>query len=243
MTNLQCFVEGRLIVSLVSLVIYLFANISSYLHWKKSLISYWFFGLLSLRSFVASFSIYHQVSLAAKETEETQASLGLLVWREPRVCRAPLEPRDPKVPLDLWDQELEKDSQEFQEEKASRRSSLCHHICYHSVFSDRPDYTVTVSFLRGERFTGSDGFPRTARSTWIARVPWRQRATWRPRKKWTPRWAWIPWTERWVLSASLYDHLGVIAADFRYTHAQSPQRWCVKTVFAQKKSQILNILQ
>lgn len=92
------------------------------------------------------------------------------------------------------------------------------------------------SFFRGKRFTRTDGFPWTTRSTWISRVLWRERTAWRARKKRSSRWSWIPGTERWVLSATLYDYFRTTAATFGYTDAQRPGAGCINAVYVQNMS-------
>ena len=58
-----------------------------------------------------------QVSLDGKDSEETQVSQGQQEWKEPRDSQALLEHQGQGDSPDLRDQEQEKESQEYQEER------------------------------------------------------------------------------------------------------------------------------
>lgn len=64
-----------------------------------------------------SSSIYRQVSLGVREKEAIQVSQGLLEWKEHQDFQASLEAQGLQDPLDLQDQEQERESQEFQDER------------------------------------------------------------------------------------------------------------------------------
>lgn len=140
----------------------------------------------------SSSSVCRQVSLAVREKEEIQVFQGPLEWREHQDYRASLEAQGLQDPLDLQDQELERESQDFQGEKVE---------CCFFFFKLKdtlfltPADCLTVS-IRRERLWGSEGFPWSARPSWIPRIPRREGRSWRPWKKWTPWWSRIPWTER-----------------------------------------------
>lgn len=73
----------------------------------------------------SSSSVCRQVSLAVREKEEIQVFQGPLEWREHQDYRASLEAQGLQDPLDLQDQELERESQDFQGEKVE--------CCYFSI--------------------------------------------------------------------------------------------------------------
>lgn len=152
--------------------------------------------------FFPSSSIYSQVSLGVKEKEEIQVSQGLLEWREHQDFQASLEAQGRQDPLDLLDQEQERESQEFQDERVD---CSCYLLKRGKLFLTPAD-CLTVSVIRGERIWGAERFPWTARPPWIPRISRRKRRSWRPWKKWILWWCRIPGTERLSINHCTNNH-------------------------------------
>lgn len=135
-------------------------------------------------SSVPSSSVHHQVSLVAREKEETQVSRGLLEWREPQDCLAPLDHQGLEALLDFQDREQERESQESQEGRVGHCLSLqvtsnisiewqqhFDYLCLSTGerglpglmgFPGLPGRTGSPGFLGGKGLAGEpgrDGFP------------------------------------------------------------------------------------
>lgn len=156
-----------------------------------------FFCLSHRSSSVTSSSVHHQVSLVAREKEETQVSQALLEWREPQDWPAPLDHQGQGDPPEDQDQELERESQEYQEGRVGLSYCLSvYQFMFLFLLTETTTFWMSLSFHRWDRFPRTDGFPWTARSSWKPRVSWTKRTGWRTRKRRTLRWSRIPRTER-----------------------------------------------
>lgn len=140
-------------------------------------------------------SVHHQVSLVARETEEIRVSQGPLEWREPQDCLAFLDHQGQEDLPDFLDQELERESQDYQEEKVDCSSRLSSQLLTSNILMTEKT-TLCFSCLRWERFPRAGGLPWTTWSFWNPRVSWRERTGWRAWKNRTSWQSWILWTER-----------------------------------------------